>query len=416
MTDRRTAKIGLACAGGVVEGAVYEIGALCALEEAVEGLDLGALDVYVGVSPGALVTALLANGVPPRTLSRAILSDLSKAEDEALNVSPELLFTPAAGEYARRLGRLPALLYGAARRYLRRPGDLSLLGALADLGPLVPVGLFDSAPMERYLARAFGAGGRTNDFRALDARLRVVAMQLDTARVVVFGREQPHVPISKAVQASTALPLLYSPVEIDGISYIDGVARRTVNASVALEAGAELLFCINPIVPVQALVEDRLDRVEGTVGESLTELGLPAVLSQTFRALVYSRLRTGFRRYAHRYPAADLITIEPDVQDHTLFFSNIFSFSNRAEVCEHAYRSTRRHLLARRGELAPVLARHGLRLRTEHLRDETRTLLGDLTPWVERPPAQLLGDTHRALDRLDLMLNRLEAETADRRV
>ena len=32
-------RVGLACAGGVVEGAFYEVGALCALEESVRGLD-----------------------------------------------------------------------------------------------------------------------------------------------------------------------------------------------------------------------------------------------------------------------------------------------------------------------------------------------------------------------------------------
>ena len=49
------AGVGLACAGGVVEGAFYEIGALCALEEAVDGLDLNRLSTYVGVSSGAII-------------------------------------------------------------------------------------------------------------------------------------------------------------------------------------------------------------------------------------------------------------------------------------------------------------------------------------------------------------------------
>ena len=66
--------IGLALAGGVLEGGFYEIGVLCALQDAIEGLDFTRLDVYVGVSSGAVITSLLANGLSPRTLSRAILS------------------------------------------------------------------------------------------------------------------------------------------------------------------------------------------------------------------------------------------------------------------------------------------------------------------------------------------------------
>ena len=42
-------RIGLALAGGGPLGAIYEIGALCALEEAVVSLDFNALDGYVGV-------------------------------------------------------------------------------------------------------------------------------------------------------------------------------------------------------------------------------------------------------------------------------------------------------------------------------------------------------------------------------
>jgi predicted acylesterase/phospholipase RssA len=78
----------------------------------------------------------------------------------------------------------------------------------------------------------------------------VVAVDLDTSALVDFGApETAHVPISLAVRASIALPGLYEPVEIDGRHYIDGVARRTMHASVALEAGTRLLFCVNPIVP-----------------------------------------------------------------------------------------------------------------------------------------------------------------------
>ena len=66
--------IGLALAGGGLEGAVYEIGALRALDEAIEGVDFAGLDVYVGVSAGAFVTSFLANGVGTAQLCRAVLS------------------------------------------------------------------------------------------------------------------------------------------------------------------------------------------------------------------------------------------------------------------------------------------------------------------------------------------------------
>ena len=395
-------RLGVALAGGVIEGGFYEVGVLCALQDAVEGLDFAALDVYVGVSAGAVITSLLANGVGPRRLSRAILS----LADPVLNLDPDTLFTPALGEYVRRVGKLPGSLARWVRRRLERPLDISLIGMLWELGELTPVGIFDSAPMERYLARAFGTEGRTNDFRTLRPELRVVAVKLDSAELVAFGdAAMAHVPISRAVQASIALPGLYCPVQIDGEPYIDGVAKRTLNASLALDEGVDLLFCVNPIVPVDL----NGARQAGGRARSLVDFGLPSVLSQTFRTMIHSRMGTGFRSYAHQYPDADVVLIEPELDDASMFFSNIFSFTNRKQVCEHAYASTRRHLLARADELEDKLARRGLKLRRDVLADPTRTLFGDDA--VRRPATTagaVVSDIRDTLDRLDAALERLK--------
>ena len=58
-----TAKIGLALAGGGPEGAIYEIGAIRALDESIEGLDLNDLQIYVRVSAGAFIASCLANNL-----------------------------------------------------------------------------------------------------------------------------------------------------------------------------------------------------------------------------------------------------------------------------------------------------------------------------------------------------------------
>lgn len=418
-TGRST--VGLGCAGGVIEGAVYEIGALCALDEAVDGVDLHALDMYVGVSSGALIGAMLANGVSVQELSRAVISE---ARDPSLNLDPEVLFRPAMREFAGRLWQLPGTILSSLGYYARNPTDLSFLGLLASFGSVLPTGLFTNAPLEHFLAEALTTGGRTNDFRELKRRLYVVAMHLDSADVVVFGEsDHNQVPISSAIQASTALPGLYTPVNVDGRYYIDGVARRTVHASVALDAGADLLFCINPIVPVNVQLKQHAERLlsEDHDGPTLADRGLPSVLSQTFRAIVDSRKKTGFKKYEHTHPNADLILIEPECDDTSLFFSNIFSFQNRRDVCEHAYQATRRHLRTRTDDIAPLLARHGLRLNQDILTDESRSLYEDVLPaHPERPPTEsgeasttdVLREADQVLDRLDAMLDRVRAQAA----
>jgi len=416
--------LGLACAGGVIEGALYEIGALCALDEAVEGRRLHDLDIYVGVSSGSLIGSMLASNVSARELSRAVVSE---STDPSLNLEPEVLFRPAVREYAGRLRRLPRAFFSSLRHYLLNPGDLSLLGLLATFGSLVPTGLFTNASLERFLAAALSASGRTNDFRRLKRKLYVVAMNLDSADVTVFGKPgHDHVPISSAIQASTALPGLYTPVEIDGQHYIDGVARRTVHASVGLDAGADLLFCINPIVPINVQLKQHaerlLDRQANGQGPTLADRGLPTVLSQTFRAIVDSRKRTGFKKYAHTHPDADLILIEPECDDTHLFFSNIFSFKNRHDICEHAYQATRRHLRSRADELQPILERHGLWLRRDVL-DAPRALYDTAPSERNHAPqrsassmTEVLRETSDTLDRLDVLLDRLHdrAERSNR--
>ena len=360
--------VGLALAGGVVEGGFYEIGALCALEEAVEGLDLTRLGVYVGVSAGAAVAAMLANGVAPRTMSAAIVE---RSGDPTLDLRPDVLFTPAWSEIAGRLRRIPGIAARTLRRVVGAPREALGWGTLAAFGAALPTALFDGRGIERFLATAFGAPGRTNDFRALDAALRVVAVRLDTAELVAFGAPGlDHVPISHAVRASTALPGLFCPAEIDGELYIDGVARRTMHASLGLDQGAKLLLCVNPIVPVR-LTDPPASR------RTLADRGLPYVLSQTFRTVVHSRMSTAFQSYAHSHPDADLVLIEPEMEDESLFFSNIFSFANRRGVCEHAYASTRRHLLRDFDRLAPLFARHGLTLRRHAIEDSTRQLYSE---------------------------------------
>jgi len=398
-------KFGLALAGGVLEGGFYEVGVLCALEDAVEGLDFTRADVYVGVSSGAVITSMLANGITPRTLSRAILS---LSPEPVLNLDPNILFTPAVREYARRVGKVPQLLGRWIRRRVERPLDMSILGSLLELGALAPVGIFDSAPMERYLARVFSSGGRTNDFRKLRAELRVVAVNLDTSELVTFGGEgHDGVSISRAVQASVSLPGFYCPVEIDGQHYIDGVARRTLNASVALDEGADLLFCVNPIVPVDVGANGDPAKAPRT----LSDYGLPAVLSQTFRTAIHSRMGTGFRSYAHTYPDAEVILVEPDLADHRMFFSNIFSASNRREVCEHAYARTLEHLRAHREEIGAKLEKSGMRLRAEVLDGPPRLLFEARE--LEPPTARgMVGDIRQTLDRLGAALDRLESTVA----
>src|SRR4030095_7445543 len=232
---------------------------------------------------------------------------------------------------------------------------------------------------------------------------------LDSGQAARFGEPGlDHVPISKAIQASGALPGLYSPVDIDGRHYVDGVLLKTLHASVALEAGAELVICVNPIVPV-----DTVRAVEAGVMKkaNLAEWGLPTVLSQTFRTLVHSRLEAGMAAYETTFKGADVVLVKPKRDDYLMFFTNIFGFSERRAVCEYAYAATRRDLLARYDELAPIFARHRVAPLQEVL-EEKRPLWEQVN--LDRQRAKVAHSPNALVRRFDDVLNRLERLLAER--
>ncbi len=393
-------RIGLAIAGGGPVGLVYEIGALRALEDALDSVDFNHLEVYVGVSAGAVVAALLANRLATHQICHIFISN----ESEEHPLDPRIFLMPAFGEYWRRLSAAPYLLWEAFWRYWQNPLDLSLLQSLTRLGRALPSGFFDNEPIHEYLAHMWSDPGRTNDFRQLANRLYVVAVDLDTGESVKFGAPgYDHVPISRAVQASSALPGLYPPVEIDGRYFVDGALQKTMHASVALQEELDLLLCLNPLVPFDARLAVQAGRPT-QVGR-LVEGGLPAVLSQTFRALIHSRLQVGMQKYDSEFEHTDIILFEPDRDDAKMFFTNVFSFSGRHWVCEHAYQSTRQDLLARRAELEPILARHGIRMRMEVLEDRDRHYYTSLCnrrglAAPTRYRSRLAQNLHAALDQL----------------
>lgn len=370
-------RIALALAGGGPLGAIYEIGALCALEESLEGIDLNRLDHYVGVSAGGFIAAGLANGMTPRALCASFIENDNNASEV---FDPSWLMVPAYSEFARRAIMAPGLV--ASALWHLALGRKSITGALERLGPGLPTGIFSNDEIHTRLERLFTREGRTNDFRQLKARLTLVATNLDSGEAAPFG--QPgwdHVPISKAVQASSALPGLFPPVEIDEKYFVDGALKKTMHASVAMDEGVDLMLCLNPLVPFDATAPQAGRVMRGGLPPEkrsiprIVDGGLPAVLSQTFRSMIHSRMELGMKHYERAYPGTDIVLIEPDHRDPELYLANTFSYGQRRTLAEHAYQQTRALLRSRRTSLSARLARHGISLRAEVLNDPRRHLL-----------------------------------------
>ncbi|NBB93990.1 MAG: hypothetical protein GVY32_12575 [Gammaproteobacteria bacterium] len=364
LSPRETSRhptIALAIAGGGPLGAIYELGALQALDEALDGVHMHDLDVYVGVSSGAVLSANLANRITISQMARVFMS--TKEAEFAFH--PEKFLRPAIREYFNRAASVPSVIFDMLAEIIRHPQRLTSLESIESLSRLVPNGIFDNRSIHRFLAEVLDKPGRSNDFRKLTAKLRVVAVELESGQAIRFGEPgYDDVPISLAVQASAALPGLYPPVEIGGRYYVDGALRRTLHASAALEEGADLLFAINPLVPYDAdSDETNLARAR----ERMIKGGLPVVLSQTFRSLIQSRMQVGMRKYETSYPESAIMLVEPNRNDEKMFYTNVFSYSSRNELVEHAFQVTRAELLARADDLDTFLEPFGLSINREIL-------------------------------------------------
>ncbi len=345
---KRKPKVALVCAGGGITGAVYEIGCLRALHDLL-GRSLLDLDLYVGISGGAFVASLLAAGISPREMY-----DEATTRKTLLGVAGTPLYRLGGTELLRRTARAPRILRDALATSLRGEGrNLSDL-ALA-LFELLPPGLMDASGIQEYLHRVFRSRLRGDRFDDLPRRLYVVAVDLDSGETVAFGREGfRDVPVSKAVQASSALPGLYRPVRIGGRDYVDGGVNKTAHINLAIQDGADLVICINPIVPYVN------DTSGGPLRGHISNRGVSWVLDQVFRLALHGRMQPALERYARDHPEVDILLIEPTRDDVRMFGYNIMRFSARRVVAEHGYHTALEYFRREPRRCRRLFAKHGI--------------------------------------------------------
>ena len=388
-SGRRKAKVALVCAGGGVTGAVYEIGCLRALDELL-GRSVLDLDLYVGISGGAFVASILATGVSPREM----YDEATTRTHSPLGGSAAPLYHLGSLEFLKRSIRAPRVLSQALVTSLTGEGR-----NLSDLAwaffELLPPGLMATAGIQQYLHRVFLSRLRSDSFRDLARTLYVVAVDLDSGEAVAFGRDGfRDVPISKAVEASTALPGFYRPVRIGGRDYVDGGVRKTAHINLAIQSGADLVICINPIVPYLN------DTSAGPLRGHLSNRGVTWVLDQVMRIMLHGRMQLGMERYRREHPEVDILLIEPTRDDVQMFGYNIMRYSARRVVAEHGYRTTLEFFRRHAPRYRRLFAKHGIVMADPHrVPDEPA-----------RHPHQ--SDLARTLD---ASLDRLESRIGSRR-
>jgi NTE family protein len=347
-------KLAVCLLGGGAMGAMFQIGALAALEDSLEGFQASDFDLFLGNSAGASVATALAGGLPVQRLYRAFLDPA----DVYFGLERGHLLRADVSEWRRTVvSAVLALRHGASSLLSGKTSDLParLSQEVDRLYDSLPAGLFTLEGYERFLEAFFVRRGVSNAFSELPRALRILAHDLDSGESVAFGSPGlDRVPIARACIASMAIPPLFSPVRIGDRHYISSGAAEVEQLELAVSEGADVLVVVRPMVAVSA------SAVPTGHGErhSLRDKGMMWVFNQARRIGVQRSVEAAITRI-REVGKAQVLVLQPSREDGILAMYNPASYDARRGMLEHAYRLTRAHLSRAFGERDPALSRAG---------------------------------------------------------
>ncbi|GAB1721787.1 MAG: hypothetical protein GDA65_07705 [Nitrospira sp. CR1.1] len=360
-------KRALALGGGGFTGYLFEVGALTALDDLFEdGVTMNDLDLYVGVSAGAAAVSLIANGVRPREILDTNLSGTRPYYFDHRNV-----FSPAIGEGLKTFWRVTRQLVPLLKYYVRHYREMTLIDLLDKAQDALPGGIYTLEPFAHYLAGLYKAKGLSNSFAGLSKELYIPAIDLETGESVMFGDEGwREVPISRAVTASSAVPIYFCPVRIQGRDYIDAGIGRMAFFEVAVQKGVDFMIMINPMArhPQRRLPED-LPGAGSTAGR-LRDRGFLSIGEQASRINFDARFSQALEWFQRDYPAKEVLVISPVEEDALLFERSFLSYRDRVHLLRAGYVSVMTLVRHQFDGLCEQFACHGMAI--SRARFETR--------------------------------------------
>jgi len=362
----RRSKTALVLGGGGFTGGVYEIGALRALDLLAVNRTVNEFDVYVGTSAGSFVAALAANGITPEEMMRVVNQQVPTPFRD-IDVGTVLQLNVL--DFAKTGVLLPWRMAKLARHLAPQWRQVSAMDIALGLAADLPSGLYSGTGIETYVRTVLSDPDRSDDFRALDHELYLAATDLDTCERIVFGADGwDDVPISRAVRASTALPMVYKPVQVHDRELVDGGIISTTNVDIAVHAGAKLVIVVNPLVPFVNDFTEEISTPFGTRPRHVSDMGLAQIGYQTFKLLAYQRLHEMARQWEQKYPDVDILLIEPEPDDELMFQTSIMDFTKRVEIARHGFQSVTLKLTEDYDNYKEVLGRHGIEISATRVR------------------------------------------------
>lgn len=233
-------------AGGAA-GWAYHAGVVAALRDQAE-YEASAADLVIGTSAGSAIAAAARSGVSAEEMLRPVATPPTQ-EQRAEMMSH-------VRSRAKRVRPLSPALAGRAAR--------NGSGWLLATSGMIPGGFFPTAGLGRFPG--------VSEHEEWPAGLYIPAASVDTAGRVVFGRDVTHVSVADAVEASSAVPGMFEPKEIDGRRFVDGGTLSGTHADLALDAEPDVVVISSLITrpgqkPTSRHARKRLNQEMATLRE-----------------------------------------------------------------------------------------------------------------------------------------------------
>ena len=259
----------LVLASGGTLGEAWMSGLLAGIEDAT-GHDFRETESFVGTSAGSLVAAALVAGQRPRRPRSIAALALPSGNQAAGDVIPDA----TSQSLAAWLPISRSAMVGLAREAARMASV-----AATPLAPMaLAIGSTGSTAMRAaLLSRSPGSDGSLSAIHdgvaetgaRFDGRLRVVTVDRETGRRVVFGAPgAPGATVAQAVQASCSVPWIFAPVRIDDREYVDGGVWSNTNLDVAPATRLTEVLCLNPIASLDIAIASPFGLLRAIAGSS----------------------------------------------------------------------------------------------------------------------------------------------------
>ncbi|MDF0676919.1 MAG: patatin-like phospholipase family protein [Nitrospira sp.] len=397
MQTRRSTKLGLALAGGGFTGYLFEVGALTGLDDLLgESFTSNDFDMYVGVSAGSAVAALLAQGVKPEEILETNLSGKRPYYFEHRDI-----FRPAIGEGVKTIWRTTKQLIPLLKLYARHYREMTLIDLLGKAQDALPSCIYRLEPFAGYLEKTFTAKGLGLRFADLRKDLYIPAIDLESGECVIFGEEgRRNISIAQAVTASSAVPIYFCPVRIEGRDYVDAGIGRPAFFDLAVAKHIDLMVMINPMGRIPLPDSSWCGSAHAKRPSRLRDKGFLTIGEQASRINLDARISQALTMFRQDHPEKELLVVTPGVNDAVLFERSFLSYQDRVHLLRAGYLSVVTLVREAYENVQAQFARHGIvleRTSFEH-RVASRMALLDQIVAASSPPQRPVTGVAIGLD------------------